>query len=78
MLPAGVVGSHTVQALGVGPATGADRNLARGIVISAAPRGDRIASTGVDAAPLLNASLLLLVLGVTAVAVTRRRLACVL
>lgn len=73
VLPVGVVGSHTVQALGVGPATGADRNLARGIVISAAPRGDGIASTGVDAAPLLNASLLLLVLGVTAVAVTRRR-----
>jgi hypothetical protein len=70
-LPEGVVGAHTVQALGVGPATGSDRNLARSIVISAAPAGGDLAISGTDAAPPFVLGLLLLAAGLALVA--RRR-----
>ncbi len=71
-LPTHYLGPHSVQALGVGPTTGADRNLMRGIVIAALPVNGGLASTGVAAAPTLAAGGLVLAMGVMLLLASRR------
>lgn len=69
-LPQGAIGPHTVQALGVGPAAGDDRNLSRGIVISAA--SDGLAATGAQPDAVAGAAIAFFVIG-TGLLLARRR-----
>ncbi|WP_395638286.1 fibronectin type III domain-containing protein [Pseudolysinimonas sp.] len=69
-LPAGLVGGHTVQAVGIAP-SGAAWNLARGLTISS-PSVAGLAGTGVDTAPGVTRGLLLVVLGLVVLVVVSR------